>query len=166
MTPYRFRNQTHIVLACVVIHKFLRLITIGDELFVGFDDEEVEFCQVWCCDDNPFFECVAVRVLYSFIVERRAEIFLLFYFFDLGRCKDARRLNPRWFTINWCSSKPFPHSKHTQFKGRGKNNNFSTTSQDGVSQGFSYHSHSSFRFTSLPHSANPTAGIDPSCFIW
>ena len=40
------------------------------------------------------------------------------------------------------------------FEGRGRNNNFSTTSQDGVSQGFSYHLHSSFGFTSLPLSGN------------
>ena len=42
MTPSRFRNQTHIVLACVVIHNFLQLITIGDELFVRLNDEDVE----------------------------------------------------------------------------------------------------------------------------
>ena len=63
---------------------------------------------------TPLLKCVALIVLYSFLLEGRPWIFLLVFFFDLGRCKDACRWNPRWFTINWCSSKPFSHSKHTQ----------------------------------------------------
>ena len=36
----------------------------------------------------------------------------------------------------------------------------------GVSQGFSYHFHHSFSFTSLPLSGNPVTGTDPSSFTW
>ena len=99
--------------------------------------------------------------------------FFSFFFFDLGRCKDACRLDPSWFYINWCSLRHhFLVKAHSfspplnLFKGRGRNNSFSRTSKHGFSQGFSYHLHSSFSFTSLPLSENPIAGIDSSCSIW
>ena len=63
-----------------------------------------------------------------------AIFFLLhhFFFFDLGRCKDACRGNPRWFSMDWYSSKVPLSSQSTLIfllsldliKGRGRNERF------------------------------------------
>ena len=41
MSPYSFCTQKNIVIACIALHNFLRQISIDDELFSQYEDEEL-----------------------------------------------------------------------------------------------------------------------------
>lgn len=41
MPSYPFRTQVYIVVACMVIHNFLRRFSLHDELFEKYEDENV-----------------------------------------------------------------------------------------------------------------------------
>ena len=42
MAPYSFRTQVHIVVACMAIHNFLRRVSLNDELFNMYENEDVD----------------------------------------------------------------------------------------------------------------------------
>ena len=50
MTPNQFCTQTNIVLACVALYNFLQLIVISNELFIWFNNKNVELEDI--CNDQ------------------------------------------------------------------------------------------------------------------
>ena len=42
MAPYSFGTQRNIVIACITLHNFLRKLSIDDELFLQYDDEDIQ----------------------------------------------------------------------------------------------------------------------------